>query len=89
MGKLPFEGRIFWKVLPTVYVLVVVAWVLVVRFSDYAMKPADYGGSFIASTIFAYLVHLWLLPGEYEYEEDSEEELDHAAESPDGQSDNS
>ena len=68
MKKLPFEAGIFWKVLPTVYVLVVVAWVLIVRFTDYEMKPADYGGSFISATIFGYLLHLWMLPGEFEEE---------------------
>lgn len=81
MSKLPFEPGIFWKVLPTVYVLVVVAWILIVKLSGYVMKPADYGGSFIASSIFAYLVHLWLLPGEYEDEmEDEGEQTEEAPE---------
>ena len=71
MMKLPFAGRIFWTVLLIVYVLVVVAWALIVRFSDYQMKPADYGGSFLSATILAYLVHLWILPGDYShYDED-------------------
>ena len=68
MKKLPFDGSIFWKALLAVYVLVVVAWVLVVRLAGYEMKSADYGGSFISATIFAYLVHLWLLPGDFEHD---------------------
>ena len=81
MSKLPFEGRIFWKTLPVVYFLVVVAWVLIVRFTDYEMTPADYGGSFISSTILAYLVHLWLLPGEYASEELDDDEHEDQSES--------
>lgn len=73
MGKLPFEKGLFWKCLITVYVLVVVAWVLIVRFSDYEMTNADYVGSFISATIFSYLIHLWLLPGDHEYDEDYDE----------------
>jgi len=64
LKNLPFERRIFWKVLPTVYVLVVVGWVVAVRVFGYEMTSADYGGSFIASTLFSYLLHLWLLPPE-------------------------
>ena len=64
LSKLPFVGRIFWKVLIAVAVLVVIAWVVVVSVSAYEMKPADYGGSTISGIIFAYLVHLWLLPEE-------------------------
>jgi len=80
MSRLPFEGRIFWKVLPTVYVLSVVAWVLIVRFSDYEMTPADYGGTFISVTIFAYLIHLWMLPGDHLEEEEYEHDPEEAAE---------
>ena len=80
MSRLPFEGRIFWKALPAVYVLSVVAWVLIVKFSEYEMTPADYGGTFISVTIFAYLIHLWMLPGDHlddeEYEDDYEEDHD-------------
>jgi hypothetical protein len=64
LSNLPFVGRIFWKVLVAVAVLVVIAWVVVVSVSYYEIKPADYGGSTIAGIIFAYLVHLWLLPEE-------------------------
>ena len=62
--KLPFVWRIFWKVLVTVVVLVLVAWFLVTRLSDYKMTAADYGGSTICTVLLAYLVHLWLLPPE-------------------------
>ncbi len=64
LSKLPFVGRIFWKVLIAVAVLVLIAWAVIGRVTDYEMKPADYGGSMISGVIFTYLVHLWLLPEE-------------------------
>ena len=64
MAKLPFAGGVFWKTLAVVVVLVVIAWWVVVRFFGYQMTSADYGGSTLSTIIFAYLVHLWLLPGE-------------------------
>jgi len=60
--KLPFVGRIFWIVLVIAAVLCVVAWYLIVKFGGYEMQSQDYGGSVISGIIFAYLVHLWLLP---------------------------
>ncbi|MCO6435874.1 MAG: hypothetical protein J5J06_02165 [Phycisphaerae bacterium] len=72
-GKLPFDGSIFWKVLVAVFALVAIAWFLVLRFTEYTMTGADYGGSFICSIIFAYWVHLWLLPMEHaEYDDEDE-----------------
>jgi len=62
--KIPFVKRIFWKVLFVVAVLIVAAWVLIPRFTTYEITSADYGGSAISGLIFAYLVHLWLLPPE-------------------------
>jgi len=62
--KLPFVGRIFWKVLAVVAILVVGGWVLIPKFIDYEIKSQDYPGSCISGIIFAYLVHLWLLPAE-------------------------
>lgn len=62
--KLPFVGRIFWKVLAVVVVLVVVAWALVLWLTDDKIEPQDYGGTIICTILFAYLVHLWLLPPE-------------------------
>ncbi len=76
MSKLPFSVGIFWKTVVVVVILVVVAWWLVLRFSDYEITPADYGGTTISTIIFAYLVHLWLLPAEQLHGEnrDGEEE---------------
>ena len=62
--KIPFVGRIFWKVLIVVAILIVAGWVLIPRFTDYEITPADYGGSSICWPILAYLIHLWLLPPE-------------------------
>lgn len=64
LRKLPFLGRIFWKVLVIVAVLVVVAWIVMVKAFGYVMQPQDYWGSAISGLIFVYLVHLWLLPEE-------------------------
>ena len=60
--KLPFVGRIFWKVLVVVAVLVVVGWFLIIRLTSYEITSADYGGSTVSGLILAYLIHLWLLP---------------------------
>ena len=62
--RLPFAGRIFWKVLVVIAVLAVVSWIVIVKVTEYQMEPQDYGGSIISGVIFAYLVHLWLLPKE-------------------------
>ena len=62
--KLPFVIRIFWKVLAAVVILVALAWAVIVIVTDYKITAADYGGSVICTIIFAYLVHLWLLPEE-------------------------
>lgn len=63
MGKLPFAAGLFWKTLAIVVVLVVLTWYLIVRFSDYTITAADYGGTTISTVLLAYLVHLWLMPG--------------------------
>ncbi len=60
--RFPFAGRVFWKVLVVVAVLVVVVWVVIVKLTEYRMKSQDYGGSMVSGVILAYLVHLWLLP---------------------------
>ena len=70
--RLPFVGRIFWKVLAVVVVLVVLAWWLYIRLSEYELGPQDYVGTIICTVLFAYLVHLWLLPTESPPEEESE-----------------
>lgn len=64
-GKLPFVGRVFWIVLPVVFILVIAAFFVAVRFFDYSITRADYGGAFISAVIFSYLLHLWLLSPEY------------------------
>ncbi len=64
MGKLPFLGRVFWKVLIVVTALVAIVWVVIVRLTEYAITPTDYFGTTLSTVIFSYLVHLWLLPGE-------------------------
>jgi hypothetical protein len=81
--KIPFVGRIFWVVLIVVWVLVVVGFVIAVKLFGYTMQRADYGGSFIASIIAAYLIHLWLLPGEYAMPEDEAPPEDDAGPGPD------
>lgn len=63
-SKLPFVGRIFWKVFVTIIVLLVAGWILIPRLSSYEITNADYGGSSICSVILSYLIHLWLLPPE-------------------------
>lgn len=65
MSRLPFVGRVFFKTLIVVAILVVATWWAVIYFGFYdEMTPADYGGTFISTILFAYLVHLWLLPAE-------------------------
>lgn len=77
--RLPFKPKLFWTILPTVLALVVIAFLVAVKFFEYEMTNADYGGSFISSCIGSYLIHLWLLPAEY-YEDmdafDDDEEYD-------------
>ena len=68
VGKLPFATGLFLKSLIVVIILVVVTWFLVVRLSGYQMTAADYGGTTISTVLFAYLVHLWLMPGEGPHE---------------------
>lgn len=74
MGKLPFAAGLFWKTFFVVAGLVVLTWWLVVRFSDYEITPADYGGTTISVILFSYLVHLWLLPAEHLHREDEHPE---------------
>ena len=80
MRRLPFVGRIFWKTLAVVVILVAAAWWIVLHFGFYEkMTPADYGGTVISTILFAYLVHLWLLPAEILRgdDKDREEHNDH------------
>lgn len=65
-GRLPFVGRIFWKILPVVAVLVVLGfWVSLKLFDDYnEVTNADKVGSTISAILLSYLLHLWMLPAE-------------------------
>ena len=75
MSKLPFDRAIFWKVFLIVMALVVLTFYLLFKFTTYQLTNADRFGSLISATILSYLVHLWLLPPEYDdedYEDDAE-----------------
>ena len=74
MSKLPFAAGLFWKTFAVVVVLVVLAWWLVVKFSDYEMTPADFGGTTISTVLFTYLIHLWMLPSEHLLHDEEEHE---------------
>lgn len=73
IAKLPFVGRIFWKSLVVVAVLIVAAWLIIPRVIDYTITAADYGGSTISGIILAYLIHLWLLPEDLPSSQEDEE----------------
>jgi len=59
---LPFVTGLYFKTLAAVAILVSTAWLLVRTLSDYEPTNADFGGTIISSLIFAYLVHLWIMP---------------------------
>ncbi|MCH8149507.1 MAG: hypothetical protein IH987_16240 [Planctomycetes bacterium] len=69
LNKLPFDRVIFWKVFLIVMALVVLTFYLFFKFSAYQLTNADRFGSLLSATIFSYLVHLWLLPPEYDDED--------------------
>lgn len=80
MSKLPFDRAIFWKVFLIVMALVVLTFCLLFKFTTYQLTNADRFGSLISATILSYLVHLWLLPPEYDdedYEDDEPATPDH------------
>ncbi len=67
MSKLPFSPGIFFKTLAIIVVLVAVAWVVALRLfykEDEGMTPADWVGTVISTVLFAYLIHLWVLPAD-------------------------
>ncbi|MGB0714710.1 MAG: hypothetical protein ACPGXK_02470 [Phycisphaerae bacterium] len=87
MPKLPFVGRIYWKILPVVLGLLIATFWIAITYFDYEMTRADGPGSLISGIIFSYLLHLWMLPAdaydeydddeyEYEYEDEDEEDSD-------------
>ncbi|MHC4695943.1 MAG: hypothetical protein ACYTFA_04275 [Planctomycetota bacterium] len=65
MSKLPFVASIFWKVIVVVAVLVVLTFVILVKFTEYERTRMDTGGAIITGIIFSYLLHLWMLPAEH------------------------
>ena len=79
MSKLPFDRAIFWKVFLIVMALLVLTFYLLFKFTSYQLTNADRFGSLLSATIFSYLVHLWLLPPEYDDDEDYELEEDEPA----------
>ncbi len=76
MSKLPFIPSLFFKTLVAVVLVVVGTWALVLKMGWYEeMTPADYGGTTISTILFAYLVHLWLMPMD-DLPEDGDEEAE-------------
>ena len=59
---LSFLTGLYFKTLAVLAVLVAGTWTLVRVLSDYEVTNADFGGTIISSLIFAYLVHLWIMP---------------------------
>lgn len=76
MSKLPFVASIFWKVLVSVAVLIVLTFVVFVKFFDYELSITDTGGATITGLIFSYLVHLWMLPAEQLHPDEEYDDYD-------------
>ena len=74
MSKLPFVARIFWKVLIVVAALVVLTFVILVKFTDYTRTTTDTVGATITGIIFSYLLHLWMLPAEHLHPDEQDDE---------------
>jgi hypothetical protein len=72
MRKLPFVGRIFFKVLAAVLIFLLAVYGFCRWTGYYEVTTTDIVGASMSGLIFCYLVHLWLLPGEEPPEEDSE-----------------
>ena len=63
MAKLPFSPGVFFKVAGVVLVLLVLGlWILNKVVGE--LTITDMVGAVSSAVILAYLVHLWLLPGE-------------------------
>lgn len=69
--KLPFVPGVYFKVLAVVAALVAIVWALVLNFSEYETTNADFGGTIISSLIFTYLIHLWIIPIDDAFPEES------------------
>ncbi len=62
MAKLPFVGRVFFKVFVGVLVLLA-AYLVLTKWITGALPVRDIVGASISAVLLAYLVHLWLIPG--------------------------
>jgi len=62
MAKLPLAPRVFVKVLVVILVALGIAYVTVIWIAG-SISTTDVVGSAISAILFAYLVHLWLVPG--------------------------
>ena len=62
--KLPFVGRIFWKILPAVFALAFLVFFIAIKLFGYELTNADVGGSIISGVLLSYLLQLWMLPAE-------------------------
>ena len=71
-GKIPFVGRIFWKTLIVIFVLGAIAFAILVWTDVWELDRTNVVGAVISLLILSYLVHLWLLPGEYHAPEQRE-----------------
>ena len=61
MERLPFDYDVFKKVLPVVFSLVLIGFVI--AFQVYGeLLIRDIIGTLISAVLGAYLIHLWLLP---------------------------
>ena len=78
-SKLPFVGRLFWVILPGVYLLAFLVFFILIKFFDYQLTNADIGGSLISGFILSYLLHLWMLPGEHAHSGDQRDIEDQGA----------
>ncbi len=55
-----FVPAVFWKVLAATLTVVMLGWVGAIWMFD-ELKTVDIVGSLISASIFAYMVHLWII----------------------------
>lgn len=63
LKKLPFVGRIYWKIFAIVFILLGIGWAVTIWIYE-SITRTDMVGSVISALLLTYLVHLWLLPPE-------------------------
>jgi len=63
MSKFPLVPKTFVKVLAVVLLLVAIGFAIVIWIAG-KISTTDVVGTLISAVIFAYLVHLYLIPGE-------------------------